>query len=130
MCGDKDHELSGIALGSWFTSLGIPQERITEMDWWHEVLISFPSYQSATNTRRDDSSSSGTDIDQYDLILKFGCTPAQHQSGRAMMDNCTRLWSSWIFGVVGEDEWDRREDRGMKGWKGFKCYFAGYVKIT
>ena len=45
------------------------------------------------------------------------------------MDNCTRLWSSWIFGVVGEDEWDRREERGMQGWKGFKCYFAGYVKI-
>lgn len=45
-------------------------EKITNMAWWEE-----------------------TQIDG----LTVACTPAQHFSGRRLIDNMTTLWASWVF---------------------------------
>lgn len=62
----------------WFVESGIPEDRVTEMDWWdcaHLVPEASPS--SAHKT------------------LKLWCTPAQHNSGRLGVEANSTLWSSW-----------------------------------
>lgn len=66
--------------------------RIVELDWW-------------------ESAGAGG--------LTFVCTPVQHSSGRTLLDQNQRLWSSWV--VVGETK--RLFFAGDTG------YFAGFKDI-
>ena len=66
--------------------------RIVELDWW-------------------ESAGAGG--------VMFVCTPAQHSSGRTLLDQHQRLWSSWV--VVGETK--RLFFAGDTG------YFAGFKDI-
>jgi len=59
----------------WFTSNGIPESQITELDWWDETTVTCPSNHQE---------------------VKFICTPAQHNSGRTIMDKGASLWASWV----------------------------------
>jgi N-acyl-phosphatidylethanolamine-hydrolysing phospholipase D len=97
---------------------------VTELDWWHETLLTFPSASQSPA-----ASATGADTaeswESTDLVLKFAFTPAQHRSGRGLLDHMKTLWGSWMFGVVGQAEWAGKSERGMKGWQGFKCYFGG-----
>lgn len=110
-----------LALKPWFVKSGIPENRVTELDWWHESILSFPTASSTAAP----TSSAPASWDATDLVLKFAFTPAQHRSGRGLLDHMKTLWGSWIFGVVDEGDWERRDERGMKGWRGFKCFFGG-----
>ncbi|MGD7045992.1 MBL fold metallo-hydrolase [Jeotgalibacillus proteolyticus] len=49
---------------------GIPQEKVTEHDWWDELQIDG---------------------------LKLVCTPARHFSGRGLFDRNSTLWCSWVI---------------------------------
>ncbi|KAH8680671.1 beta-lactamase superfamily domain-containing protein [Xylariales sp. PMI_506] len=62
----------------WFIDCGIPQERITELDWWESATLS-------------DSTSDAT------RRLKVSCTPAQHSSVRGGLDANASLWSGWYL---------------------------------
>ncbi|MGS0527904.1 MBL fold metallo-hydrolase [Zobellia nedashkovskayae] len=49
--------------------MGIPGDKITEMDWWEEKQL-----------------------ENITLV----CTPAQHFSGRKLDNGQSTLWSSWV----------------------------------
>ncbi|KAK6996981.1 Metallo-hydrolase/oxidoreductase [Favolaschia claudopus] len=57
-------------------SVGIPDDRIHELDWWDKVTFPPTSGTKASYT--------------------FTCTPAQHNSGRGMLDQNWSLWCSWV----------------------------------
>ena len=59
------------------------------------------------------------------MTLKLAFTPAQHRSGRGMLDHMTTLWGSWCVGVVEPEDSSRARDLGMNDWKGFKAFFGG-----
>ncbi|KAJ6616682.1 Metallo-hydrolase/oxidoreductase [Mycena sp. CBHHK59/15] len=56
--------------------VGIPHERIHELDWWDKIV--FPAASGG--------------IYSY----SFTCTPAQHNSGRGIIDQNYSLWCSWV----------------------------------
>ena len=60
---------------------GIPEDRITELDWWESVQLTHPSTPPNANAP----------------TLTIHCTPAQHNSFRATGDTNTALWSSWLI---------------------------------
>lgn len=70
---------------SWFVGkdgvggndLDIPDDRVTELDWWDEVMITGERAQRQEH-------------------LRVICTPAQHGSGRYGVDANCALWSSWF----------------------------------
>nr|XP_019010905.1 N-acyl-phosphatidylethanolamine-hydrolyzing phospholipase D [Kwoniella pini CBS 10737]OCF49686.1 N-acyl-phosphatidylethanolamine-hydrolyzing phospholipase D [Kwoniella pini CBS 10737] len=107
------HFVVPLGLKQWFTASGIPSTRVTELDWWHETFVSFPN--SSPETIHEPSS----------LNLKIAFTPAQHRSGRGLLDHMTTLWGSWCLGVVEERDKDKVDQRGMRGWEGFKIFFGG-----
>ncbi|WWC89388.1 uncharacterized protein L201_004311 [Kwoniella dendrophila CBS 6074] len=131
------HFLVPLGLKQWFTSSGIPSSRITELDWWHETLISFPSesyepysdheqrYPPSTG-ESDVRLSSETVNEPSSLRLKIAFTPAQHRSGRGLLDHMTTLWGSWCLGVIeSEEDKEKISQRGMKDCVGFKAFFGG-----
>ncbi|KAK3291331.1 beta-lactamase superfamily domain-containing protein [Chaetomium fimeti] len=61
---------------------GIPDDRITEMDWWDSVQLTLPSTPRSPDNAR---------------TLTIHCTPAQHNSFRGTNDANTTLWSSWLL---------------------------------
>jgi len=65
-----DHFYTPLGVGVHLQEWGVPQQSITELDWWQESTFD-------------------------DLI--FRCTPAQHFSGRGVNDRGNTLWASWII---------------------------------
>ncbi|QTN39498.1 MBL fold metallo-hydrolase [Cryomorphaceae bacterium] len=64
------HFYTALGVGSHLKLWGVPEEKITELDWW----------QSAT---------------QGDLSFK--ATPARHFSGRGIGDQNKTQWASWVI---------------------------------
>jgi L-ascorbate metabolism protein UlaG (beta-lactamase superfamily) len=64
--------VTSLGVGAALETLGIPANRITELDWW----------ESWTIPNGD---------------LTFTATPAQHFSGRSFADRNRTLWSSWVM---------------------------------
>ncbi|WFD18131.1 hypothetical protein MCAP1_000343 [Malassezia caprae] len=56
--------------------LGLPADRITELDWWDEAQCT---------------------VHASEAHVRVVCTPAQHGSGRAFYDAGHTLWSSWVL---------------------------------
>jgi N-acyl-phosphatidylethanolamine-hydrolysing phospholipase D len=71
----------------WLTSAGVASERVEEMDWWDEKKGSFA--QGSFNRLIPHQTLQTT--------FRVSCTPAQHNSGRAGLDNGATLWSGWAI---------------------------------
>jgi L-ascorbate metabolism protein UlaG (beta-lactamase superfamily) len=59
-----------LGVGAHLAYWGVPEERITELDWWDRTLV-----------------------DGLEIV----CTPARHASGRTLIDNDTTLWAGYAF---------------------------------
>nr|GAT44954.1 metallo-hydrolase/oxidoreductase [Mycena chlorophos] len=66
-------------------SVGIPNARIYELDWWD--TLEFPS----------------PTLGGRQCGYKLTCTPAQHNSGRGITDQNWTLWCGWTIQQVAED---------------------------
>jgi len=60
-----------LLVGAELEKMGIPREKITELDWWEEI------------------------IPFEDFLIVF--TPAQHFSGRGLFDRDKTLWGSYVI---------------------------------
>lgn len=58
-----------LGVGAHFESWGVPEENITEMNWWDEVELE---------------------------SIKLAFTPTRHFSGRGLGDRFHTLWGSWV----------------------------------
>ncbi len=59
-----------LEVGRHLMKFGVPRRNIVELDWW--------------NSKKKDN-------------IEFICTPAQHFSGRTLLDRDRTLWSSWVI---------------------------------
>jgi len=74
----KDNDIKYIVplgVGAHLEGWGVAKEKITELDWWDK-----------TNVKG----------------LEISCTPAQHFSGRGLLNGNSTLWSSWA--IKGKDQ--------------------------
>lgn len=62
--------LAPLKVGSFLAESGVPKENIYELDWWEQIRVNEISYTFA---------------------------PAQHFSGRGILDRFKTLWGSWSF---------------------------------
>lgn len=70
---------SSVTNAATTSNLAIPQDRVTELDWWDEVHLTHPNQDG-----------------NLGKVLRVICTPAQHGSGRYGVDTNCALWSSWF----------------------------------
>ncbi|WP_313321315.1 MBL fold metallo-hydrolase [Stenotrophomonas sp.] len=64
------HFVTALGVGDRLLAWGVPQEKITQLDWWQETRVQG---------------------------LKVAATPAQHFSGRSLSDGNRTLWASWVI---------------------------------
>ncbi|KAL5533422.1 hypothetical protein ACEPAF_5198 [Sanghuangporus sanghuang] len=69
-------------------SVGIPKSQIYELDWWDEIVLP-PSYPEANSDSESGPSSTPSSV-------TLACVPAQHASGRSVLDRCETLWCGWV----------------------------------
>ncbi len=60
-----------LAIGKQLVSWGVPEKKIISLDWWEAFL--------------------------FDDNLTITATPAQHFSGRGLLDRNKTLWASWVI---------------------------------
>lgn len=96
---------------SWICSLGVPENKVYELDWWQNREYSVEDFGHTTSQDTSD-----------DTVLRFTCVPAQHNSGRSTLDQGRTLWSGWVIEqlLVSKDEAETPKSR-RKG----AVYYAG-----
>ena len=65
------HFITPLMVGAELEKVGVPREKITELDWWDEITL----------------------FDEFLIAL----TPAQHFSGRGLFDAAETLWGSFVI---------------------------------
>jgi L-ascorbate metabolism protein UlaG (beta-lactamase superfamily) len=65
------HFVVPLMVGAELEKMGVPREKITELDWWEEIIL----------------------FDDFLIAL----TPAQHFSNRGMFDGRKTLWGSYVI---------------------------------
>lgn len=88
----------------WFTSLGIPEELVHQLDWWQEREL-LP-YHFGIKAKGEG-----------DLVIRFTAVPAQHNSGRGTLDQDSTLWSGWVIEQILHSKAEKRRKGAI--------YYAG-----
>jgi N-acyl-phosphatidylethanolamine-hydrolysing phospholipase D len=80
---------------SLICSLGVSKDMVHELDWWENREYSVQDFGYPTSK----------DVSE-DTLLRFTCVPAQHNSGRGVLDQGTTLWCGWVIEqfLVSKDE--------------------------
>ena len=91
--------LTPLGVGDRLIAWGVPAAKVRQLDWWQE-------------TRVDG--------------LRFIATPAQHFSGRGLLDGDRTLWASWVVLAPPAGE----GDAGLRlFFSGDSGYFDGFAEI-
>ncbi|KAF2670263.1 Metallo-hydrolase/oxidoreductase, partial [Microthyrium microscopicum] len=88
---------------SWLLSTGIEAGNIMEMDWWESWEGQFAIPYSASKKEEGES-----ELPTFTV----SCVPAQHNSGRSVMDSGNTLWSGWVIERFVKEEQDTKKRRG------------------
>ena len=89
------------------------------MDWWE--TLSLPA-----DARADEPVLQGepNGLVRDRRYANFACTPAQHNSGRGVLDSRTTLWASWVV-----ETRMRPATRSDDSSRRVAMYFAGFVAV-
>jgi len=90
----KTQVLCPMDLKKWFVGLGIPENQVTECDWWddHEVTR-IPDSVDITN----ESALNEALASPSNRKITICTVPAQHFSARSIFDRDQTLWAGWVI---------------------------------
>lgn len=91
------HWIVPLGLKPWFVGCRIPEDRITECDWWDELSVEVPLVAESDGL---------ADCVQ----LRVACTPCQHGSGRGLANKNISLWASWVVALDGPSQPVKRQE--------------------
>ncbi|KAI9609084.1 hypothetical protein KEM48_003003 [Puccinia striiformis f. sp. tritici PST-130] len=92
-----------LGLKAWFECVSVPSDQVIELDWWQsQEWDPAPIRNSQQATPMMDRKSSNTYEDDRSTI-RISCVPAQHSSGRSLLDQNTSLWCGWIVEQIRPD---------------------------
>ena len=74
------HFFTPLGVGAHLRKWGVPDEKITEMDWGDETTVAVPPSDEASLSR-----------------LRITAAPMRHFSGRWLRDRNATLWTSWVI---------------------------------
>lgn len=96
------HFFVSLKVKGLLTSLGIKDGHVSEFDWWDSAIVS----GSADPAHK----------------LRVTCTPAQHFSGRGMLDRNQSLWASWAVEQISSNEEEKSAARPRVWFGGDTAY--------
>ncbi|OAV99050.1 hypothetical protein PTTG_25441 [Puccinia triticina 1-1 BBBD Race 1] len=91
-----------LGLKAWFDCVSVPSDQVVELDWWQSRDWD-PAVRSSQQATPVDRASAGSSTDDASASIRLTCVPAQHSSGRSLLDQNTSLWCGWIVEQIGPD---------------------------
>jgi len=90
----KTQVLCPMDLKKWFVGLGIPENQVTECDWWddHEVTRIPDSVDITNESALNEALNSPSN-----RKITICSVPAQHFSARTIFDRDQTLWAGWVI---------------------------------
>jgi len=90
----KTHVFCPLDLKKWFVGLGIPENQVTECDWWDDNEITrLPDSVDVTNEAALNEALASPSNRKITI-----CTvPSQHFSARSLTDRNKTLWAGWVI---------------------------------
>ncbi len=82
-----------LGLKKWFIGLGIPENQVTECDWWDDYEIA--QIPNEINVKNETVLKEALDTSNKKIIISS--VPCQHFSGRTAFDNGKSLWTGWVI---------------------------------
>jgi L-ascorbate metabolism protein UlaG (beta-lactamase superfamily) len=93
------HFLVPLGLKARLVGMGVPADRVIELDWWQSVALDG---------------------------LVIAATPAQHFSGRSPWDTNRTLWASWVFESAGQRIFFSGDSGYFSGFRQIGERFGGF----
>jgi len=90
---DRTHIFCPLDLKKWFKGIGIPENQVTECDWWdeNEVTSILESVNVSDENALNEALASSTN-----RKITVCTVPNQHFSGRSTSDSNQTLWAGWV----------------------------------
>ncbi|KAA1131259.1 hypothetical protein PGTUg99_027967 [Puccinia graminis f. sp. tritici] len=85
-----------LGLKAWFDCVSVPSDQVVELDWWQSRDWDPAVVRSSQQATPVDRASTPVLPDRASSSIRITCVPAQHSSGRSLMDQNTSLWCGWI----------------------------------
>ncbi|KAK4705420.1 N-acyl-phosphatidylethanolamine-hydrolyzing phospholipase D, partial [Phenoliferia sp. Uapishka_3] len=118
------HFFVPLGLKSWFTSIGVPEAQVDELDWWAEVDLTSKDFGKVAPDAVPETRSAISK-------LRITCVPAQHNSGRGARDQGSTLWCGWVLEHLVTSEPGKGEIAAMKRVTRMgSLFFAGTVTLA
>ncbi|KAK5552459.1 Protein-lysine N-methyltransferase efm4 [Exophiala xenobiotica] len=108
-----------LGIKQWLTSSGIPDKQIYELDWWQNREYSPLDFGLQVTSASDE-----------ETILRFSCVPAQHNSGRIVIDQGSTLWCGWVVERLLRSKDDSAESKATRQGAVYHAGDTGYRRIT
>ncbi|KAG4084441.1 Metallo-hydrolase/oxidoreductase [Neocallimastix lanati (nom. inval.)] len=81
-----------LGLKNWFIGIGIPEDQVTECDWWDDNEVSIiPDTVDIT-----DEEALNNALNATDRKIIISAVPSQHFSGRTPFNLGKSLWAGWV----------------------------------
>ena len=96
---------------AWLLATGVAPDLVFELDWWCNRECSPVDLGMQVSETTPD-----------EVMLRFTCVPAQHNSGRTVVDQGSSLWCGW---VVEQRLLSKDESSGSKARRKGAIYHAG-----
>ncbi|KAL5528938.1 hypothetical protein ACEPAG_4912 [Sanghuangporus baumii] len=119
--GENVTFLVPLGIKKWLISVGIPESQIHELDWWDEIVLP-TSYPEANSSSESEFSSTPSSV----MLV---CVPAQHTSGRSVLDRCETLWCGWVIKQKSDHSSCRIYHAGDTGYLGTKGACPAFKEI-
>ncbi len=108
-----------LGIKQWLSSSGIPDKQIYELDWWQNREYSPLDFGlQVTSTVEEET------------ILRFSCVPAQHNSGRIVIDQGSTLWCGWVVERLLRSKDESAESKVTRQGAVYHAGDTGYRRIT
>ncbi|KIW22341.1 uncharacterized protein PV07_12238 [Cladophialophora immunda] len=75
----------GLGIKQWMSSMGVPDSQTCEMDWGQNREYSLEDFGVQPPPASTEQ-----------VIFRFSCVPAQHNSARSPVDQGRTLWCGWV----------------------------------
>ena len=75
----------GLGIKQWLAAMSVPTALCSEMDWWDNREFSLEDFGVEPHATSNDQ-----------IVFRFTCTPAQHNSARSPVDQGRTLWCGWV----------------------------------
>jgi N-acyl-phosphatidylethanolamine-hydrolysing phospholipase D len=107
------HIFAPLGNGPYFHSLGIAESHVHIMDWWESKHVEVDLSGDAKPGEED----------AQKVAFDVTCTPAQHFTGRGVLDRFRSLWASWVVEEATTRSPDVEQSKS-ESW-GTKVFFGG-----